>query len=168
MTDLVTRTYGLEQGTPALRSVGPITFGPEAILFVADNSGAAIYALDVSPWSDASTTDEPSEVDHLDARLAAYLGCPREDVHVRDLAVRPGSQQTFLSVMRGSGRAAIPLILTLSSDGEIGELPLADSRYSRISLDDAPAAEDERLDIRVAPEGEETDIFEVHGVRLPI
>jgi hypothetical protein len=168
MTDLVTRTYGLERGTPDLKSVGPIAFGPESILFVADTTGAAIYALDVSPWNDASTATEPAEVDNLDARLAAYLGCAREDVHIRDLAVRPGSQQTFLSVMRGSGQSAVPLILTLSAGGALGEVPLADIRSSRTSLDDAPAADDERLDIRVVPEGEETDVFEVHGIRLRI
>jgi hypothetical protein len=34
MTDVVTRSYGLQQGSADLKSVGPITFGPEAIRVV--------------------------------------------------------------------------------------------------------------------------------------
>src|SRR5438045_9490951 len=80
MTDVAARTYGLQQGTPDLKSIGPITFGPDAILFVADNASATIYAIDLAPWSEPSTSTEPVAIEHLDARLAAYLGCSREDV----------------------------------------------------------------------------------------
>ena len=38
--------YGLEVGTPDIKSVGSITFGPEGILFVADNVSANIFAVD--------------------------------------------------------------------------------------------------------------------------
>ena len=31
--------YGLEVGTPGIKSVGPLAFGPEGILFLADNMG---------------------------------------------------------------------------------------------------------------------------------
>ena len=31
--------YGLEIGTPAIKSIGPLAFGPEEILFVGDNMG---------------------------------------------------------------------------------------------------------------------------------
>ena len=168
MTDVVTRPYGLEQGSPELRSVGPITFGPEAILFVADNASASIVAIDLEPWSDAPVEAEPVAVDHLDARLAAYLGCSREDVHIRDLAVRPASQQTYLSVMRGSGDSAVPLLLTLTSGGEIGEIPLQDVRFARATLEDAPSTDDQRQDVRLAEEGEAGEDLEVHGIHLRI
>src|SRR5919202_1318382 len=168
MTDVVTRPYGLEQGSPELRSVGPITFGPEAILFVADNASASIVAIDLEPWSDASVEAEPVAVDHLDARLAAYLGCSREDVHIRDLAVRPASHQIYLSVMRGSGGSAVPVLMTLPSGGEIGEIPLQDVRFARTTLDDAPSTDDQRQDVRLAEEGEAGEDLEVHGIHLRI
>ena len=38
--------FGLEVGTPAIKSVGPLAFGPEGILFIGDNGGAAIFAID--------------------------------------------------------------------------------------------------------------------------
>ena len=40
--------YGLEVGTPGIKSVGPLAFGPDEILFVGDNVGAAIFAIDVA------------------------------------------------------------------------------------------------------------------------
>jgi hypothetical protein len=168
MTDVVTRPYGLEQGSPELRSVGPITFGPEAILFVADTASASIVAIDLEPWSDASVEAEPVAVDHLDARLAAYLGCSREDVHIRDLAVRPASHQIYLSVMRGSGSSAVPLIVTITATGAIEAVPLEDVRFSKIVLDDAPSIDDERQDVRLAEDGEQAEDLEVRGVHLRV
>jgi hypothetical protein len=144
MTDVVARTYGLEAGHPALKSVGAITFGPDAILFIADNVGASIFAVDLAEWCDATTVSEPLAVDNLDSRLAAHLGCPREDVHLRDLAVRPGSQQIVLSVMRGSGASAVPVLLTLTADGKLRELPLDNVRFAQTPIEDAPTDADER------------------------
>jgi hypothetical protein len=40
MTDVARQTYGLERGALDLQSIGPITFGPESILFIADSAGA--------------------------------------------------------------------------------------------------------------------------------
>src|ERR1700760_3538911 len=93
---------GLEVGTPDIRSVGPIAFGPQGILFVADNASAAIFALDVPSEPGAH------ELDRLDERLASFLGAAKEDVQLRDLAVHPGSGAVFLSVMR----AGTPALLT--------------------------------------------------------
>ena len=55
MTELATLTskHGLTVGDPAVRSVGAITFGPDGVLFVADNREAKIFAIDV---------DDPVEV----------------------------------------------------------------------------------------------------------
>jgi hypothetical protein len=169
MTDVLTRTYGLRQGALDLQSIGPITFGPDAILFIADNTSATIFAIDVEPWSDPAAEAEPvGAIDNLDARLAAYLGCSREDVHLRDLAVRPGSQQMYLAVMRGSGNSAVPLLLTLTPTGRIDEIPLSDVRFSQTAVDDAPSLVDERQDVRLAEEGEEAEDLEVRGVHLRV
>jgi hypothetical protein len=168
MTALDTRTYGLEQGTPDLKSVGPIAFGPDGILFVADNVSAAIFAIDVSASSEPSSAAEPVDIDNLDGRLAAYLGVARDDVHIRDMAVRPGSQQIYLSVVRGSGDSAVPLLLTLTVLGEIGELALHDVWFSKTTIDDAPPVDDERRDVRLADDNEVAEELEIHGVHLRI
>ncbi|MCH8014600.1 MAG: hypothetical protein IH823_07485 [Candidatus Dadabacteria bacterium] len=74
---VITSKYGLEVGTPDIKSVGPLAFGPEGILFVSGNQGATIFAVAVV---DADEADGQSEinVENLDTRLAAYLGCSRE------------------------------------------------------------------------------------------
>lgn len=170
MSETETRTsrYGLEVGSPDLRSVGPIAFGPEGILFVADNVGAAIFALDVpdgEPAADAVAHD----VERLDARLAAFLGAGREDVHIRDVAVHPGSGQVYLSVVRGSGSQATPVLVTVAADGSLADVSLEDVPFARMAIDDAPSEDDERLDARVVPAGEpEGEELEVRGITLRV
>jgi hypothetical protein len=152
--------HGLQVGTPEIASVGPITFGPDGILFVADNARAAIVAIDVADDGDAGEA-EAFELEHLDTKVAAYLGCEVDDVSVRDLAVHPTSHRVYLSVMRGRGNDAIPVIVRIDHrTGELSDLPLTDVATSSITLGDAIPADDERTDVQFAdpPEGEEVEI----------
>jgi hypothetical protein len=136
--------YGLEVGTPGIKSVGPIAFGPEGILFVADNLGAAIFAIDVVD-TDVSSEERPINVDKLNTPLAAFLGCSRDNVFIRDMAVHPSSQNVYLSVMRGSGEAAVPVIIKVDRDGDLSEVPLDDVPFSQTLIEDAAAEDDPRL-----------------------
>src|SRR5438093_1479455 len=40
--------HGLTRGTPEIKSVGAVTFGPDDVLFVADTLGAAVFAIDMA------------------------------------------------------------------------------------------------------------------------
>jgi hypothetical protein len=142
--------YGLEVGRPALKSIGPITFGPDGILFVADNATATVFAIDVQDFDEASET-RPIDVDGLDTRLAAYLGCARESVFIRDMAVHPVSQKVYLSVTRGSGSDAIPLLIKVDTDGTLSEVPLEEVPFSQTAIQSAAA---ERKEPVVARPGE--------------
>ncbi|HXA28440.1 MAG TPA: hypothetical protein VN193_06800 [Candidatus Angelobacter sp.] len=143
--------YGLAVGTPNIRSAGPIAFGPESILLLADSVGATIFAIAVEalPATRATSLD----VERLDERLAAWLGCPVEDVDIRDMAVDPGTQGVYLSVTRGRGDGAIPLVVRVDSD-ELTEVPLRDVPFAQAPIEDAPADGDERKDIRVLRDDE--------------
>ena len=151
--------YGLKVGTPGIKSVGPLAFGPEGILFVADNLGATIFAIDVGDAGAASATG-PIDVDNLDTRLAAYLGCSRDDVFIRDMALHPSSQEVYLSVMRGSGAAAVPILIKVGKDGTVSEVPLGDLPFSQAAIEDAPAEGDTRSDIRLVQGNREGEIME--------
>ena len=151
--------YGLKVGTPGIKSVGPLAFGPEGILFVADNLGATIFAIDVGDAGAASATG-PIDVDNLDTRLAAYLGCSRDDVFIRDMALHPSSQEVYLSVMRGSGAAAVPILIKVGKDGTVSEVPLVDLPFSQAAIEDAPAEGDTRSDIRLVQGNREGEIME--------
>jgi hypothetical protein len=149
--------FGLEVGTPTLKSIGPITFGPAGILFVADIVGATIFAIgldDTEPAGDSS----PIDVDKLDTRLASYLGCPREELFLRDMAVNPISHRIYLSVMRGSGNAGTPLLIEVGADGSVAEVPLENVPFSQTAIADAPSEDDARQNVFVTTalnEGEE-------------
>ena len=138
---------GLDVGAPAIKSVGPLAFGPEGLLFAADNVGASIFAIDVGDAGDG----EPQDVnlENFDASLASYLGCSREDVTIRDIVAHPTSGNVYCSVMRGSGDAATPVIIRVSGDGSIGDVPLDDVAFSQYDITDAADADDPRLVTRM-------------------
>jgi hypothetical protein len=168
MSQLETRSaYGLEAGTPELTSVGPIAFGPDGILFVADNAAAAIFAIELRD-EEAPAEAQAVEVEDLDGRLAAFLGCGRADVSIRDLAVHPVSQAVYLSVMRGAGDAALPLLVRVAADGTLAEVPLENVPCSRTAIADAPAEDDERRDARVVTSGTDGEVLEVQGMTIRV
>jgi hypothetical protein len=143
MTTTAETKHGLEVGTPTLKSVGPLAFGPDGVLFVADNASGAIFAIDTGD-SDPVAEARPLDLDHLDARLASYLGCSRDEVLIRSMAVRPDSLNVYLSVMRG----ALPVIVRVAQDGALSTLELDGVPFSQTSIDDSPPEDDERTDWR--------------------
>ncbi len=136
--------YGLEVGTPGIKSVGPLAFGPDGLLFIGDNVGAAIFAIDVGDTGAANKKSEIN-VENLGTSLAAYLGCSREDVLIRDLAVHPSSENIYLAVMRGSGDASIPVLIKVGADGTLSEVSLENVPFSQTLIEDAADADDPRI-----------------------
>src|SRR5215471_5005803 len=161
----VAERNGLVPGTPELRSVGPLTFGPDGILFVADNASASIFAIAVD---DPDAGAGPIEVDHLDTRLAALLGCAEDDVVIRDLAVHPVSGAAYLSVMRGHGSGAVPVLVRAAADGSLAEVELTGVPFAAAAIENAPAADDARITRRLADPGEPADELEIQGIKLRI
>ena len=136
--------FGLEVGTPAVKSVGSLAFGPAGILLVGDNVGAAIFAIDVDD-NETGTGPHELNLEKFDTSLAAYLGCSREDVSIQDIAVHPTSDNLYISVMRGSGDAAVPVIIKVNGDGAISDVSLENVAFSQAILHDAADEDDPRL-----------------------
>ena len=104
---------GLRRGRVDLRSAGPITFGPAGILFLADNAAATVFAVDVAdPGPEGGA--EPFDLADVDARVGSFLGCEPGDVVIKDMAVHPLSHNVYLSVQRGHGDAAQPVLVRIS------------------------------------------------------
>lgn len=122
-------------GRPELRSVGPLTFGPSGILFAADSLGASVFAIDTR---DTGKIDRPLEVAGLDDKIAALVGTTRDQIRIHDLAVHPETGRAYLSVTRGQGPGAVPLIVRASSASQIEVLSLDQVRYSQARLQNAP------------------------------
>jgi len=164
--------FGLQVGTPEVRSLGPITFGPDGILFLADNISAKVLAVDVGDRGPEAGS-EPFDLGYVDARLASFLGCGPDDLVIRDMAVHPVSHNVYLSVQRGHGDAGVPVLVRIDRlDGSIADVPLVDVPFAEAAIADAPAEDDERLDTTLpqGPEGEELRFGErtIRILRRPI
>lgn len=142
---------GLQVGTVELTMAGPLALGPDRVVFTADSRAATIYAIQVQAPDRGGAVGGPLDVDDLDVRIGAYLGCDADDVAIRDLVVQPGSGDVLLSVQRGRGDAGQAVLLRLRRDDvAIEEVPLDEIRMAAWSLDDAPAPDDERTDLSIS------------------
>ena len=131
-------TDSLKPGAVKLQSTGPITFGAEGVLFVGDPKAAAVYAIGTGDT--ASSKVAPVNIDNIGAKLAGMLGVKEADVQINDLAVNPASNKVYLSVSRGKGPAALPVILAIGNGGEIKEVALASVPHAKAELS-KPVAE---------------------------
>ena len=130
-------TDGLKKGTPDLKSAGPLAFGPEGILFIGDPAGAAIFAVatgDTTPGPKAAV-----KVEKIDEKIANTLGTTAGDIAVNDLKVNPASGNVYLSVARGKGPKATPVILKLDRAGKLEEFALKDKPFAKVALPNAAA-----------------------------
>ncbi len=129
--------FGLEVGAPDVKSVGPLAFGPPGILFVADTKQASVYAIDTK-----DTQGDPSgakfEVAGINEKIAGLLGIEPRDALINDLAVNPSSGNVYLSVSRGRGPDAVPVLLKVTPAGQISEVSLKKVAFSKAELPNPP------------------------------
>ena len=158
--------HGLTMGTADVRSAGPITFGPDGILFLADNVSAKIFAIDVAdPGPATAAAAGPFDMADIDRHVGSFLGCAPADVVIRDIAVHPVSGHVYLSVRRGHGDAAQPVLIRVGRlDGSVTDVPFTGVAFAEVAIGDAPAPDDERQDITL-PRGAEGEDFEIPGGR---
>lgn len=156
-----------------LTSAGPILFAPDvdadgaAVLFAADVSRARILAFTLPPEAEGGPAADVT-LDHLGAGLASLLGVEREDAVTRGLAAHPGSHAVYLSVSRGRGAEAAAAIVRADADGGLSVVELDDLAVTEYELDDAPAADDERMDVWLDGSDPASEPREFNGVSLDI
>lgn len=164
--------YGLQFGSVNIQSAGPITFGPGGVLFLADNVGAKIFAVDVAD-AGAAAGSEPFDLADIDTRISAYLGCDAADLVIKDIAVHPTSHNVYLSVQRGRGTVSQAVLIRVDQlDGSIVDVPLEGVAFAETTIADAPTVDDERFDVTLPQddEGEELQIGDrtIRILRQPI
>ena len=123
---------------PDLKSAGPIAFAPGGVLLVGDATGAAVFAIETG-----DTEGNPEKVSYnipgLNAKVAAALGTTVGDIQINDLAVNPITGHAFLSVSRGKGPSAAPVLLKVSTSGKVSEVSLENAKFSKAVLPNPPA-----------------------------
>jgi len=129
-------TEGMKEGKTEFKSMGPLAFGPEGILFVADTKAAAVVAL---ATGDTKTAEAKAvKVEGINQKLAGILGTTADQILIDDMAVNPISHQTYLAVSRGRGPEAMPVLMRVKTDGTIEAVALEKMKFSRAELPDAP------------------------------
>ena len=130
----------LKTGSVELQSAGPIAFGPQGILFIGDSQAAAVHAV-----ATGDTSGNPEavsiSVEDLNGKIAAALGTEPAEIRINDLAVNPLSGAAYLSVSRGRGPDAMPVILRVDGNGSMKEVGLKNTKYAKAALPNAPAAD---------------------------
>jgi hypothetical protein len=132
-------TAGLKPGKLELKSAGALAFGPAGVLFVGDSLGGSIAAIDTNDRT-APKGAASVDVDGLDAKIAAMVGIPADQIVVNDMKVNPISKNVYLSVSRGKGPDAQPLIVKVDTTGAVSNVSLDNVKFAQLSLVDAPAS----------------------------
>ena len=129
-----------EMGAIKLQHAGPLAFAPDGVLLIGDTAAATLYAVDTKD-KQALVAKGEINLKQVDSKIAAALGTSADNILINDLTVNPLSGKAYLSVSRGKGPAAMPIILTISPNGDIAELSLVEVSYTKAALPNAPAAD---------------------------
>ena len=136
----VGQTSGVISGVgPTLQYLGPLTFGPDAVLFAADAEEVFIYALDMSGYVTGAVPGTKN-IMALDEKIAALLGTEADNLIFTDLAVYPESGNAFVSVMRGQGLDASPVLFRIDGAGELLVVELDQVPFTKVRLPNPPDA----------------------------
>src|ERR1700678_2915945 len=133
---------GLTTGKAQLKSAGPLAFGPDGVLFVGDSAGAAIVAIDTR---DSKATKSSAQIDikGINEKVAALLGTSKDQILINDVKVNPISKNIYLSVSRGKGPDAVPVILRVDASGKMSELSLDNVDYASAVIPNPPVGKPE-------------------------
>ena len=133
------------KGTPEWKSAGPIAFGPDGLLLLADTKGAAIFAVDLGDKK--ADKIDAVKVDAVNEKVAEVLGTTPDKVTIVDLAVNPTSGLVYLSVARGKGPDAAPALVRVVTDLKLEVVSLDDVKFSKADLPNAPKAGNARTEV---------------------
>ena len=131
-------TAGMQEGKPAFKSMGPLAFGPDGILFAADTKSAAVFAIATGDAKAPTGDAKPLTVEGLDRKVAALLGSTPEQILIDDMAVNPASRTAYLAVSRGRGPDAVPVLVRVAPDGSLEVVKLDKVKFAKAELPDAP------------------------------
>jgi len=119
-------------GDIELKSIGPIAFGPDQILFISDPKAASVYAVSMKEQSNSEAKE--FDLAGVDAKLAAMVGVKATDILLNDLTLDTTSNRAYLSASRGRGPDAIPLLVSAGADGNIELVELKNVTHSKVTL----------------------------------
>ena len=129
-----TNPYGMKKGTPGIKSISALAFGPDGILFIGDSKSASVFAIDTK---DKTAVDKAAnvEIKNIDVKIAAALGTEAKNIRIKDIAVNPVSKKIYCAVENMDGT---PVLLKLEGE-TIQPVSLKDIEFSVSSIANVPA-----------------------------
>jgi len=124
---------------PQMTSIGPLTFGPDGVLFAADTPAATIYALELGDKANGGSPGTQG-VDAIDQKIAALLGTDAKEIIVTDMVVHPRTKNAYVSVMRGQGTGSKPALLRVDGAGKIEVVSFENLKHTKLTLPNPPNA----------------------------
>lgn len=127
---------GFTLGSPEINSIKAIAFGPENILFIGDNIGSTVYAIDIKDTP--STSKINFNIDNITAKIGAAMGAATKDIKIQDMAVNPISKNVFFAISRENKGITHSALFILGDNG-LQEFSLENIKYSKKEIENAPA-----------------------------
>ena len=128
-------TASLKTGNADIKFAGPLTFGPDGVLFVGDSLGSAVFALDTQDRTPAKSGGDVN-IQDLDTKIAALVGASPDQLLLNDMAVNPISKNVYVSLSRGRGPSGEPIIVRVDRSGKLSMLALENVKYAKTTLHD--------------------------------
>lgn len=148
-TALLQADHGLKEGTPDIKQAGPMAFAPDGVLLVGDTLSAAVYAIDTGD-NQAPSGPKSINIEGVNQKIAAMMGSNPAETTINDMAVNPVSGNLYLSVSRGRGPSAAPVIFKADSKGVLSEVSLKKVKFSKAAFANAPESKEGPRDPRMS------------------
>jgi hypothetical protein len=129
----------LKEGTPDIKHAGALAFAPHGVLLVGDTLNAAVYAIDTGD-SQASSDTKSVNIEKVNEKIAAMIGVSVDEMTINDMIANPLSGNLYLSVSRGRGPNAVPLLFKADAKGTLSEVSLKNVKFSKAAFGNAPEA----------------------------
>jgi len=131
-------TESLKAGTIDIKYAGPMAFGPDGVLFIGDTQQGAIYAIDTGD-AKGDSAKVRFDIKGLDQQLAAMLGATPADIMINDVKVNPASGNVYVSIARGKGAGAAPVLIRVDASGKPSEVKLSGAKFAKATLNNVAA-----------------------------
>jgi hypothetical protein len=125
---------------PQLRSIGPLSFGPNNVLYAGDSVASTIYALELGAQANGGAPGTAA-ITGIDQKIGALLGTDAKGVAITDLVVHPGTRNSYVSVMRGQGPSAKPALIRVDGAGKLTLVNMETLQYTSVALPNARPVE---------------------------
>ena len=125
--------YNFTTGTPEVKSIAALAFGPEGVLFIGDSQSSTVFAVETKDTKKAASIQY--EVKNIDVKIAEALGTTKENVSIIDMAINPVSKKLYIAVKSADGT---PVLLSLGANNELKAVSLKDVNFSSTAVNNPP------------------------------